>query len=179
MTPWSLLLRVIPLVISPAVAISNCPIYGPVFPKPANLAQSKLLSDEFSALEKTLNDAVQTNSHSLVNTTAYSLVFFSAEEEAPLFEWHYTPSSYENHVNGVTKIDSDSIYRIASISKLVHIYMALSEIGDSLWNRPVTDFLPELKQQPGENDPIRDAKWEDVKLGDLGAYLANTASDRK
>ena len=42
-------------------------------------------------------------------------------------------------------MDGDTVYRIASISKLLTVYTLLLEIGDKYWGRAITDFIPELR----------------------------------
>lgn len=47
-------------------------------------------------------------------------------------------------------MDGSSILHIGSISKLLTVYILLVEIEEAYWERPVMDFLPELKAESSE-----------------------------
>ena len=162
-------------------SLTNCPILGPVFPAPQTL-NVKILESAFQNLTETLNHDVSAgnSTHGIVDKdTAYSVQFFSIYEESSAFEWYYTPPSIQNSSFGTKKVDGDSIFRIGSITKLFTVYALLTELGDTYWNQPVTNFIPELKGQSQKSfsDPINYLDWDDVTLGALASHLAGVARD--
>ena len=101
-----------------SAAFENCPLLGPVFPPPSNISSSQ--QDAFSNLTQALGQAITSGNsfHGLVNNqTFYSGQFFFGEREKATLRilLHY-PSFY-----GVQKVDGDTVYRIASISKLLTV----------------------------------------------------------
>lgn len=161
-------------------ATIDCPIYGPVFPEPTNLRKSKTLESAFSSLKSTLDDAVENSSDSLDKSTAYSLIFFSADDDESLFEWHHTPKAVKQSKFGVNDIDANSIYRIGSVSKLITAYTFLAKLGDGYWDRSLMEFLPELisRDEDGQ-DSIKATSWAEVKVGHLASHTAGILCDCK
>jgi CubicO group peptidase (beta-lactamase class C family) len=67
-------------------------------------------------------------------------------------------------------VDGDSVYRIASTSKLITVFLLLLRAGESIFNDKVIEYLPELK---GE------AHWDDITIGSLAGYLGGITSECK
>lgn len=159
-----------------------CPLYGPVFPPPTNVANSDIIKNALQDLKKTFDAgfASQNSSYGRVDSTgANAIQIFSLDDSAPLFEYYHDGTTLSNST-GVHKIDGDSIYRIGSISKLFTVYMFLAELGDGYWDVRAGDVIPELKgrTQWKENE-IDYVKWEDVTLGALAGQVAGVTRDCK
>jgi hypothetical protein len=76
---------------------------------------------------------------------AFSIDAFSLSSDTPLYTTHIFPKELVNQsTSGVTSLDSDTMFRLGSLSKLLTVYMYLIKAGDSTWNMPITNFVPEL-----------------------------------
>lgn len=64
------------------------------------------------------------------------------------------------------------------MTKLLTVYTWLIKAGGmSLFNEPITKYIPELKaaaeKQNATENPIDFVAWEDITIGDLAAQTAN------
>ncbi|KAF2252847.1 beta-lactamase/transpeptidase-like protein [Trematosphaeria pertusa] len=148
-----------------------CPLHGPVFPAPKDLASSSV----FQAALRNLTIAYDTG---LASTSgAIAVQIFASDSSVPLFEYYRDGTTLSN-TTGVKKVDGDSIWRIASISKLVTVYLLLKEVGDAYWNVPVTDVIPELKGNvKWRENEVDFVKWDDVTLGALAGQISGVVND--
>jgi CubicO group peptidase (beta-lactamase class C family) len=81
----------------------------------------------------------------------------------------------------VHKVDSNSIYRLASITKLLTAYVFLIREGFARFEDPITRYIPELMVN-GENLTAANGllpDWNDINLGDLISHTAGIAEDCK
>lgn len=170
------------LLSSEAVHAQNCPFLGPVFPAPTALGSStSFASNLTTGIGSTLSEALASGNSSygpIDNGTAYAIQVFSADCQSLLWDFYHTGNASFS-TSGTQTIDGDSIFRIGSISKLLTVYILLAEIGDSYWQRPVTDFLPELKAQSseGQGDSVDYVIWDDVSLGALASQMSGIMRD--
>ncbi|KAF2024499.1 beta-lactamase/transpeptidase-like protein [Setomelanomma holmii] len=65
-------------------------------------------------------------------------------------------------------VDGDSIYRIASTTKLLTVCLLLLQAGDGILGDPVTKYLPELAGH---------GHWDDITIGALAGYTAGIVSE--
>ncbi|KAI9741723.1 MAG: hypothetical protein M1834_000108 [Cirrosporium novae-zelandiae] len=162
-------------------AYEDCPILGPVFPPPSDFT-SEHLQDAFSNLTEALDQALSTgnSTHGKVyNNTAFAIQFLSINDATPLFQYYYTPKSMSTNSYGVSKVDGDSIFRIGSVSKLLLVYTLLLEVGETYWDQPVTNFVPELQAHIAKSrtDLIDYTSWDQISLGALAGHLAGVTRD--
>lgn len=65
------------------------------------------------------------------------------------------------------------------MSKLITIYTYLVEVGHAYWDKPVTDFIPELAAAAvncsAAEDPLSCTGWDSITLGALASHLAGVA----
>ncbi|KAK3292926.1 beta-lactamase/transpeptidase-like protein [Chaetomium fimeti] len=113
------------------------------------------------------------------NTTAIAIGVKSIHETDLLFEYAYTPPKKDE--KGVQKVDSDTIFRIGSLTKLFPP-LALLKLQDRGVNfeDPITKYVPELrtlKSQAREDSPIWAVEWDEVTLGALASHMAGIPSD--
>lgn len=107
-----------------AAAASVCPILGPIFPVPSELHSSIAFHDILKALQSKIDEAFTSGNttHGPVNPNdTYSIYIFSTASEQPLLDYHRRGPT----VLGSRTIDSDSVYRIASTSKWITVYLLL------------------------------------------------------
>ncbi|KAH7408826.1 beta-lactamase/transpeptidase-like protein [Phaeosphaeria sp. MPI-PUGE-AT-0046c] len=152
----------------PTVAAS-CPPLGPVFPAPKDLASSQSFQAALKNLSSLLDLAVgNANSSSGLPTKGdtYSIQVFSGFSNSNVFETYRQGDNMSELSAPV--INGDTVYRIASCSKLFTVFMLLVEVGDKIWTDPLSKYLPELHGEKA---------WEDVTVGAVAGQLAGIQSD--
>ncbi|CAM1502525.1 Fc.00g045090.m01.CDS01 [Cosmosporella sp. VM-42] len=144
-----------------------CPPLGAVLPAPQTPSKSQVVKDAVSKLKGVLDE-----SSSVLNTSAVSINLKSIHENKPLFTYHYTPP---NPGSGKTTIDQDTIYRIASGTKLFTVLAALQSNNVNMTD-PVLKYLPELKNTTTDSE-IAQIPWEDITVESLAAHLSGLGVD--
>jgi len=126
------------------------PLIGPDFPPPQTLSSSKTFQSTLSNLTQLLQQAISIGNTSYgpfdSANTSYSIELFSTYESTPLFTTHFTSPTAETYQYGVKSIDSNTVFRIGSLTKLITVYTFLIEAGDARFNDPVANYVPELLQ---------------------------------
>lgn len=150
-----------------AATASICPMLGPVFPVPKELSTSAAFLDTLKAIQGKIDDAFATGNttHGPVNPAdTYSIQIFSTASEKLLLDYHHRGPA----VLGNRTVDGDSIYRIASTSKLVTVYLLLLEAGEAIFDDKVTKYIPEFAGV---------SEWDDITVGSLAGYMGGIASE--
>jgi hypothetical protein len=165
---------------------SSCPLLGPDFPAPVAPSKSQAVIDAsklmVTALQRALTNTTVFGSLD-PNSTTFSVQLFSLYEPEPLFTYHYGAPALANPKYGAAIPDSNSIYRIGSISKLLTIYTYLVAAGDASWSHPITDYVPELAQYAETNadtletDDIDKVNWSQITVGALASQLGGIGRD--
>jgi CubicO group peptidase (beta-lactamase class C family) len=159
----------LPLVALPAltVAASYCPFLGPVFPAPTSLSTSAPLEATLGTLRSSLQDAIAAGTSPQgpvgINDT-YSIQVFTIDDEAPLLDFHHRGVD----LVGNNTLNGDSIYRIASVTKLVTVYMLLIAGSDRVMSDLVTKHLPELAGK---------GYYDEMTVGSLAGYVSGVIAD--
>ena len=115
------------------------------------------------------------------NETAWAVSVFSASDEKPLYEKYFTPE----YDVGVAEVNKDSVFRIASVSKVFSVWTFLMEVGDDHFGDPITRYVPELLAVANDSvsgaiyDDIDHVRWDEVTLGQLASHLAGIPRDRE
>lgn len=162
----------------------NCPPLGPTFEAPRNFASSTAIRDAIANLTETLAARDQDTSPAVrANTTSYSIEVFSTSKEHPVvFSWDHTaPSLAASNTSGVSKTDADTVYRLGSLTKIFTVYTWLAQDGDSKWNEPITNYVPELAEAAdrAKSDPVANVPWGEVTIGSLAGQLSGAIRDCK
>jgi hypothetical protein len=150
------------LVVS-AVTAGFCPFLGPVFPAPKSLSTNAAFQASLADLESSITNALLSGSsvHGPLNSSdTYSIQIFSASDEKPLLDFHHRGAN----------VFGNSVYRIASTTKVLTVYLLLLQAGDGILNDPVTKYLPELAGQD---------HWDDITVGSLAGYTSGIVSEGK
>ncbi|KAJ1324101.1 serine hydrolase [Microdochium nivale] len=150
---------------------------GPAFPVPSSLQGS----DALAATVQQINQAIASAPEIQANETAWTVAVFSTNNEQPLYERYFTP----DYDVGVAQVDADSVFRIASVSKVFSVWTFLIEVGDEHFSDPITKYVPELASvrdnatlEPGTvYDDIDSVRWDEVTLGQLASHLAGIPRD--
>lgn len=172
-------LALIPIYINGALA----DFMGPTYPAPMDLTSNKSLipaswgriTSNFDAYLKK-NQSTASESLSGLEKVTFSVGLFSIHDPAAAkLQYHYTSPEIADATQGTNKVDGDSIYHIASVSKLFTVFAGLLELTNEDWNRPLTDVIPELADFAsgiaGEN-PVYSIQWDKVTPWALAAQLA-------
>ncbi|KAL2148002.1 hypothetical protein VTI28DRAFT_58 [Corynascus sepedonium] len=141
----------------------DCPIYGPAYPEVDNPGSAAAFSAARAAFETEIKNGLA--SGQLDNTTSFVVQVFSRHSEKTLYEHYHGPS-----------VGPETLFRIASVSKLVSVYTTLIELGDKYWDEPVTKYVPELARLKVRN-PVYDVDWSQVTLGDLASHMGGIPRD--
>jgi CubicO group peptidase (beta-lactamase class C family) len=123
------------------------------------------------------NQTAASESLSGVENVTFSVGLFSLHDPAAAnLQYHYTSPEIANAVNGTDRVDGDSIYRMASVTKLFTVFAGMLELTDKEWNRPLTEVFPELAEyaleHPGEQDPVYTIQWDKVTPWAFANHLA-------
>jgi CubicO group peptidase (beta-lactamase class C family) len=140
----------------------DCPILGPAYPE-VNPGSSAVFGAAKTAIEDEITKALAGGQ--LDKGTYFGIQVFSRNSDKTLYEKYYGPL-----------VGPDTLYRIASISKVVSVYTTLSELGDKYWNEPVTKYIPELAKLKVKS-PVDDIDWSEVTLGALASHMGGVARD--
>ncbi|KAI1265839.1 beta-lactamase/transpeptidase-like protein [Xylariaceae sp. FL1019] len=151
-----------------------CPLRGQQFPAPTGLSSEALFMNATKSIEQILTANI---TQSPYNDTTFSLGMFSTSDDGLLWEFHHTDSTVATSGNGTNKVDADSIYRIASISKILTVYQWLIKDGDRKFNDPISDFIPELVKYQVKHDYYPTPDWDEITVNDLAMFLAGVARD--
>ena len=164
-----------------------CPLLGPWFPKPTGIAASGAFKDALQKLTADLDQGVTTSNTSYgpitPNTTSFSLVLFDATKDAPssdppfFWEYHHTAPTLISVNSNAVNVTADSIFRIGELTEVFTAWTVLASVGDTHWNDPVTQWVPELaaaspQQDYDEQTAVDVVDWDSITLGDLASHLA-------
>ncbi|KAI1100935.1 beta-lactamase/transpeptidase-like protein [Jackrogersella minutella] len=162
-------------------AKQNCPLYGLGFPKPTNLLAQPGVKEAATALDSVFDQYIDHPNDTSSDGFSYSIEVFSADEEEPLWSHHWTaPNLKTLNSTGVHKVDGNTVYRLASVTKVVTILTFLAEVGDGLWNEPITKYIPEIKALVAGADnshSISTPDWDSITIGSLASQLSGLVRD--
>ncbi|KAI2470189.1 beta-lactamase/transpeptidase-like protein [Annulohypoxylon bovei var. microspora] len=150
----------------------HCPPLGPVLPAPTNPAAH----EPVQLAIRNVADAFQ-NITAELNTTGISIAVKSIHEASPLLELHHTPALL--NPNGTSVIDSQTVYRLGSISKIFAVLSILQQ-NQVKMDDLITKYVPELLELKGETDEISDittVRWNEVTLGALASHMSGIGTD--
>ena len=171
--------------LSPLALGKLCPIQGPAFPAPKDVASSSTFTQAKNQLLNTLDKAIHASNTTEVlgidpDSISFSLQVFNTKKDQPLLEYYHTAPSIQNSTVGVSEVDADTVFRIGSVSKLWTVLMLLIEKGDASFSEPVAKYVPELRDAAIElkqnvtmrDDEIDHLRWDEVTLGELASHMA-------
>ncbi|KAF7174176.1 hypothetical protein CNMCM6106_008297 [Aspergillus hiratsukae] len=154
-------------------------LLGPVYPAPRDLSsKSSRVADGWKSLTAKLHRETNSDSSLLKNLTFSVGVFSIHDPAAEKLQFHYTSSEIQNAPNGTKKVDGDSIYRVASLSKLFTVFAAMRELSSEQWERPLTEIIPAFAEyvKSAENS-VYSAPWNQITPSALAAQISGVARD--
>lgn len=182
----SLILHLVTIPPSLARSTNPCPLLGPDFPPPSDLLNSHVIQNAKQNLSHSLQAALLNASiygQLDSNATSFSLDVYSIRETQPLFTYHFSAPALAHPAQGVATVDSNTIYRIGSISKLLTVYTYLIEVGDVSFNQPITKYVPELASYAAnhatalQSNEIDFVDWNSITVGALASHMAGISRD--
>lgn len=106
----------------------------------------------------------------------FSMGMFSLKDpKAVKLQYHHTSEAIKNAEVGTHKVDQDSIYRIASVSKLITVLAGMTELSDEDWHRPLSKIIPGFKNQVENStslDVIKNIQWDKITPWALATQLS-------
>ncbi|KAF7596812.1 hypothetical protein BBP40_012411 [Aspergillus hancockii] len=158
-------------------------ISGPVYPAPRDLtSNSSRVAASWKNLSSILKENLgrrNTSSDSevfqLKNLTFSVGVFSTHDPAAARLQIHHTSAEVANSSEGVNKVDGDSIYRMASVSKLFTVFAGLLVLDSKDWDRPLTDIFPEMadfvQEESKDLQPVYDTQWDKITLDAIAGQM--------
>lgn len=160
--------------VSWAALNGHCPPLGPVLPPPVSASTSPAVAASVATFQQLMDEFTAQYNHSAV-----AIGLKSIHEDNYLVEYAFTPPNRD--ARGTQHVDSNTVFRIASVSKIFPVLAILKLHGVSL-DDPVTKYVPELlalNNQARENSAIWTVAWDEVTLGALASHLAGVGVDSK
>ena len=156
-------------------AQNQCPPLGPVLPAPQNPSANKAVQTVIEGISQQLDELTST-----YNASALSLGIISIYEDIPMVSYHHTPESF--NASGTHNVTIDTVYRLASVSKM-YTALALLQLSDKInMADPITKYVPELAQLDKEQAQINDittVTWGMITIDALVSHLAGISEDCK
>ncbi|KAI1476193.1 beta-lactamase/transpeptidase-like protein [Daldinia eschscholtzii] len=177
---WSL--GVISLfIISSIYAEENCPLYGLGYPKPTNLLIQPGIQQAAKSLDSVFAQYIDNSNKTGSDQFSYSVEVFSADADEPLWSHYWTATNLKTlNSTGVKKVDGDTVYRLGSVTKIFTILTFLAEVGDTMWNEPITKYIPEIKAMVTGADTshsISKPDWDSITIGSLATQMSGLVRD--
>ncbi|KAJ5675820.1 hypothetical protein N7462_008717 [Penicillium macrosclerotiorum] len=146
---------------------------GPTYPAPVDLTSSdslvsaawKNLTATFDAyLQRHVQNKLTTPLAGVENITFSTGLLSIHDLKAQTLQYHYTSPEIAGATNGTHKVNGDSIYRIASASKLFTVYAGMLALTEEQWHRPLTEINPAFSKvaEQGDKDPAWKIEWEKI-----------------
>ena len=157
---------------------SACPPFFPTLPVSSTLCSTNGIQEAVSSLKAVLDNTTQVPTDLGNAGTSFSLDVYSIHNQQPLFAYDFSAPGLSNASYGVSQVDSNTIYRVASVTKVLTIYTWLTTVGVRYWNDPITNFIPELAAAAhNDSDSTNLVDWNQVTLSPLASQLAGIARD--
>ncbi|PGH30641.1 hypothetical protein GX50_06593 [[Emmonsia] crescens] len=183
-----MLLRFIPsiltlLLLCKSLYAADCPLNGPTFPPPRGLSRSSTWKRAIDDFESNLKDLLRQSTDLDANTTSFSINIFSSHEDKLLYEYHHDAPGLKGSIAAGQKLNGDTMYRIASISKAMTVYTFLVEAGFKYFHEPIAKFVPEIAsaiRRKGRNpDDTLVTQWRDITVdysNDVAGVVSQTVA---
>ena len=150
---------ILTLTLLTSLCSGQCPPAGPILPIPPIPSDFNLTG---------LSSLIDSTIHSVdapwnISTTSFSVEITSPKET--FFRYHHTASI--RHGNGTDEVDSNTVYRVASVTKAFNVLTLLLNARGHL-DSPIAQFVPEL-----EGIDV----YEDITLRMLAGSLSGVSRD--
>ncbi|KAL2815215.1 beta-lactamase/transpeptidase-like protein [Aspergillus cavernicola] len=163
-------------------ALSN--FLSPTYPSPRDLSsRNSHVATGWRNLTTRLDHSLHGRSNStlsLLQDLTFSIGLFSTHDSgAETLQYHHAAPEILNASHGTNEVDGDSIYRIASVSKLFTVLAGLIELDGEDWERPLSEAFPAFAQSLREHsnslDPVYNTQWDVITPSALASQMAGIA----
>ncbi|RSL62137.1 hypothetical protein CEP53_004856 [Fusarium sp. AF-6] len=158
------------------LSLSGSPVLadflGPRYPPPADLtSKDSHVVAGWENLTETLQGYLKIGPEedpvlSTLKNITFSVGLFSTRDDgaASKYQFHYNSPQTKEAKYGTKKVDGDTIYGIASITKLFTVYSALMNLDPIDWERPLTSFFPQLADtaKKARDNPTEHIQWDKI-----------------
>ncbi|KAI1818667.1 beta-lactamase/transpeptidase-like protein [Poronia punctata] len=156
---------------------------GPLDPPPVDLtSKASLVRSQWESLTSTLKDHFNgrqsDDSLSFLDKITFSLGLFSVHDQDGCLQYHHTGPDVRNSTLGVNSVDGNSIYRLASMSKIFTVYAGLLLLDPSDWHKPLTEIFPEISSLPTD-DPVHHVQWDTITPFSLASQISGVPRDAR
>lgn len=138
------------------MAFNYCPPTGPLLPQPVLHSSGCFMVSPLTRALHALTNG--TDAPFNTSTTSFSLMITTPKDT--IFEFHHTASDVDQR--GVRTVDGDSVYRVASVTKMVTVLAAMLEEGLDL-DASIGSYIVELAD---------DERYKEVTLRLLASHVA-------
>lgn len=153
-----------------------CPVGSATYPKPTGIANASIIQ---AAIKNTTSVVEQALSAGLIDNeeTAFSLLAFSTSDpdSTPFYTYHRTPPILANTTVGVKEVNSNTVYRLGSISKIITVYTLLVADGFKNFQSTINQFVPRLSGHGTEE--ITSTDWDDITLQALASHMGGIGTE--
>lgn len=166
---------------------SNNLLLGSVYPSPRNLPMNREFTTTKTRISTQLQNILKSGQSQFGqfagDSTSVSVSMISTWQDDSLFDFSYTSTTLNESAGGTTQVSGDSVFRIGSISKVFTVYALLLNNGFDGWERPITDYVPELLTEESKSymhcSQVDCVQWETITLGALASSLSGIGRDCK
>lgn len=154
----------------------------PTYPPPREFtANNSIVPAAWLNLSLNLDAHLQQNFTAINATTAlaglsnvtFSMGIFSLHDpNATAFQYHHGSSQLAVSENGAKNIDADSVYRIASVSKLITVLTGLLSLSEEDWATPLAEFFPSLQNATSVTTVQSAPSWKDITPRALASHMS-------
>ncbi|KAJ5554430.1 hypothetical protein N7513_004389 [Penicillium frequentans] len=163
-------------------AVGFADYLGPTYPPPVDLSsQQSLVTAAWKNLTTTLDSYLKYNPSGsatavvsgIQNTTFSTNLFSIHDPNAAKLQYHWTSPEIASSNNGTNKVNGDSIYRMASSTKLYTTYAGMIALTEEEWNLPLTQINPLFAEAVAKSeDPIWHVEWDKVTPWALASQIS-------
>ncbi|ENH69818.1 Beta-lactamase-like protein 2 [Fusarium oxysporum f. sp. cubense race 1] len=155
-----------------AVRGGHCPPLGPVLPAPIHPSTHSSVKSAVASIQQRLEEETAP-----YNESSIAIAIKSTYEDDYLLEFASTPPKVDPR--GVNKVDSDTVFRLASLSKVFPV-LALLKLHKVDFDDAVTKYVPELRalnKQARQQDAVWAVDWDQVTVGALASHIGGIPAD--
>ncbi|KAJ9609536.1 hypothetical protein H2200_005863 [Cladophialophora chaetospira] len=151
------------------------------YPAPIDLASNaSVVAANWKNLSRIFDNSLRGNSatnaadaFAAARNVSFSVGLFSIHDPAASkLQYHHTSPQTANAPNGTNIVNGDSIYRVASVSKLFTVYAGILNLAEEDWNSPISEIIPELTTADSENGSAYTIDWDEITPWALATQLA-------
>ena len=160
----------------------NCPLYGQLLPRPTKLLQDPSIQAVAGVLDGVVAQYIDNDNSTGSQHFSYAVEVFTGSEDKPLWSHYWTaPNLKTLNSTGVTNVDTNTVFRIGSVTKIFTVLSFLARVGDGIWNDPITKYLPEIEEiaSKASGSPIYTTDWESITVGSLATQMSGLIRDCK